>query len=98
WELRTSPRQLTSPQGKRVALTAGEYQLLLTFLRSPRRALTRPQLLEGIRSDLDTVDRSIDVLILRLRRKIEADPNAPQLIRTERSVGYMFESEVVPER
>jgi DNA-binding response OmpR family regulator len=95
WELETSLRQLKSPKGKRVTLTNGEYQLLMTFLRSPRRPLTRPQLSEGIRSDLDTVDRSIDVLILRLRRKIEADPNAPKLIRTERSVGYMLDSEVM---
>jgi DNA-binding response OmpR family regulator len=96
WEYRTSPRQLTSPQGKSVTLTHGESQLLFTFLRSPRRPLTRQQLLDGIRTDLDTDDRSIDVLVLRLRRKIETDPSEPKLIRTERSIGYLFDSEVLP--
>jgi DNA-binding response OmpR family regulator len=75
-------------------LTNGEFALLLTFLKSPQRVLSRDQLLEGSRLHDDVYDRSIDVQILRLRRKIESDPNQPQLIRTERGAGYRFDAEV----
>jgi two-component system, OmpR family, response regulator len=94
WELSTGTRRLTSPQAVRVELTNGEFALLVTFLKSPKRVLSRDQLLESSRLHDDIYDRSIDVQILRLRRKIEADPNHPTLIRTERGAGYIFNSDV----
>ncbi len=94
WELATGSRRLTSPEGARIELTNGEFALLMTFLKSPRRVLSRDQLLEGSRLHDDIYDRSIDVQILRLRRKIEADSNEPKLIRTERGAGYIFDSDV----
>lgn len=95
WELATGTRRLTSPDGTRVELTNGEFALLVTFLKSPRRVLSRDQLLEGSRLHDDIYDRSIDVQILRLRRKIETDPNEPRLIRTERGAGYFLDCNVV---
>ena len=94
WELATGSRRLLSPKGERVELTNGEYALLLSFLKSPARVLSRDQLLESSRLHDDIYDRSIDVQILRLRRKIEADPNEPKLIRTERGAGYLFDADV----
>jgi two-component system OmpR family response regulator len=94
WELRMGTRKLISPQGKAVPLSSGEFSLLAAFLRSPRQILSRDQLLEATRLYDDVYDRSIDVQILRLRRKIEADPAEPQLIRTERGAGYYFDADV----
>lgn len=94
WELSSGTRRLTSPAGVRIELTNGEFALLMTFLKSPRRVLSRDQLLEGSRLHDDIYDRSIDVQILRLRRKIETDSNEPKLIRTERGAGYFFDSDV----
>ena len=98
WELNTGTRRLTSQDKTRVELTNSEYSLLVTFLRSPRKILSRDQLLEGVRVNADIFDRSIDVQILRLRRKIEPNPNEPTLIRTERSVGYFLDVDVTPVR
>lgn len=95
WELATGTRKLTSPEGTRVELTNGEFALLVTFLKAPKRVLSRDQLLESSRLHDDIYDRSIDVQILRLRRKIEKDPNEPKLIRTERGAGYFFDADVV---
>ncbi|MBI3714500.1 MAG: response regulator [Betaproteobacteria bacterium] len=94
WSLATGTRKLTAPDGRNVELTNGEFALLVTFLKSPRRVLSRDQLLAESRLHDDVFDRSIDVQILRLRRKIEADPNDPKLIRTERGAGYRFDSDV----
>lgn len=94
WELFTGTRRLTAPDGTRVELTNGEFALLVTFLKAPRRVLSRDQLLEGSRLHDDIYDRSIDVQILRLRRKIEEDPNTPKLIRTERGAGYFLDADV----
>ena len=98
WELTTGTRRLVSPAQNRIELTNSEYSLLVTFLRSPRKILSRDQLLEGVRVNADIFDRSIDVQILRLRRKIEPNPNEPTLIRTERSVGYFLDVDVTPVR
>ncbi|NDV87671.1 hypothetical protein GTW51_13265 [Aurantimonas aggregata] len=69
--------------------------LLIAFLRSPQQILSREQLIAATRMhDEEVFDRSIDVLILRLRRKLEADPSNPRLIRTERGVGYMLTADV----
>ena len=94
FELRSGTRKLISPAGHEVELTGGEFSLLVAFLNSPKQILSRDQLLEGSRLYDDVYDRSIDVQILRLRRKIEANPSEPQLIRTERGAGYYLDCEV----
>ena len=90
WELDRRNRRLTNSGGEPVALTKGEYALLVAFLDSPQRPLSREQLLQATRVHEDVFDRSIDVQVLRLRRKLEADPNEPSIIRTERGIGYVF--------
>jgi DNA-binding response OmpR family regulator len=91
WQLEMRQRRLTSPAGEIVPLTKGEFNLLATFLRAPRRVLSREQLLAASHVHDDEVfDRSIDVQVLRLRRKLEIDPTQPALIRTERGVGYVL--------
>jgi DNA-binding response OmpR family regulator len=71
--------------------------LLLAFLEAPQRPLSREHLLHAIhRIHEDIFDRSIDVQVLRLRRKLEIDQSAPRVIRTERSVGYIFALPVDP--
>jgi len=94
WELNTGTRKLKAPDGHAVDLTNSEYALLVAFLRAPQRILSRDQLLESSRLHDDIYDRSIDVQILRLRRKIEDSPNSPSLIRTERGAGYYLNSTV----
>ena len=78
------------PNGAQVSLSKGEYALSLAFLEAPQRPLTREQLLQATRVHEDIFDRSIDVQVLRLRRRLEADPSAPNMILTERGVGYIF--------
>jgi len=90
WELNLGARRLTSPQGLRVELTNGEFSLLTAFLTAPGTVLTREKLLEASRLYDDVYDRSIDVQILRLRRKIEENPSKPRFIVTERKAGYIF--------
>jgi two-component system OmpR family response regulator len=91
WELNLRTHRLTSPAGEPVPLTRGEFSLLTAFLRSPQQVLSRDQLLNSIHIHGDDIyDRSIDVQILRLRRKLEANPSEPELIKTERGSGYIF--------
>lgn len=94
WHLNPLTRRLTNPGGQLVATTKGEYALLLAFLRAPRRLLSRQALLRATHVHEDILDRSIDVQVLRLRRKLRAGPDAPSLVKTERGLGYMFMSEV----
>ena len=95
WELSMRTRALTSPTARTVKLTAGEFNLLAAFLRSPQQILSREQLLAASRVHEDEVfDRSIDIQILRLRRKLETNPSEPKLISTERGAGYMFAATV----
>jgi DNA-binding response OmpR family regulator len=95
WELDLRTRRLRDPAGEPLTLTRGEYNLLRTFLRAPNRVLSRDQLIELSRGyDDEVFDRSIDVQILRLRRKLETDSREPKLIRTERGVGYIFSTDV----
>src|SRR3984893_8578249 len=96
WRLERSSRRLITQDGAQLALTKGEYALLVAFLDAPQRPLTREQLLQATRVHEDIFDRSIDVQVLRLRRKLETDPSAPHLIRTERGVGYIFTVPVKP--
>ena len=70
--------------------------MLLAFLDAPQRPLTREHLLQTTRVHEDIFDRSIDVQVLRLRRKLETDPSAPRIIQTERGVGYVFTIPVEP--
>jgi two-component system OmpR family response regulator len=94
FELNLRTRRLTR-RAQKIELTNGEFNLLAALLAAPQRILTRDQLLEASRVyDNEVYDRSIDVQILRLRRKVEADPSQPQLIVTERGVGYSFSSPV----
>ncbi|CAM2160005.1 MULTISPECIES: response regulator transcription factor [Paraburkholderia] len=94
WELNLGTRKLTSPRGEAVPLTNGEFSLLQAFLAAPGCVLAREQLLEASRLYADVYDRSIDVQILRLRRKIEAVPARPEFIKTERGAGYVFAAPV----
>jgi two-component system OmpR family response regulator len=90
WQLEWRLRRLTDPQGAVVALSKSEYALLVAFLEAPQRPLSRELLLQATRIHEDVFDRSVDVQVLRLRRKLEADPSTPQIISTERGVGYLF--------
>jgi DNA-binding response OmpR family regulator len=91
WELNLNTRRLIAPGGRAVALSNGEFSLLVVLLGSPHRILSRDQLLDLSRLHNDEVySRSIDVQIMRLRRKIEPDASQPRYIRTERGAGYVF--------
>jgi DNA-binding response OmpR family regulator len=95
WELNVGLRKLKSPQGEGVELTNGEFRILTAFLSAPQRVLSRDQLLDLSRVHAAEVyDRSIDIQILRLRRKIEPDPAKPRFIVTQRGAGYVFSSPV----
>jgi two-component system, OmpR family, response regulator len=95
WELNLRTRRLAAPSGEDIPLTKGEFALLTAFLQSPQRVLSREHLLSASRvHDNEVFDRSIDVQILRLRRKLEVDSSASALIKTERGVGYVFSSSV----
>ena len=96
WQLDRRTRRLTDPSGTEVTLTKGEYALLTAFVDAPQRPLSREHLLQATRVHEDVFDRSIDVQILRLRRKLETDSNAPSIIRTERGIGYVFALPVEP--
>jgi DNA-binding response OmpR family regulator len=90
WQLDRRSRRLTNSAGELVALTKGEYALLIAFIDAPQRPLSREHLLQATRIHEDVFDRSIDVQVLRLRRKLESDSSTPSIIRTERGVGYVF--------
>ncbi len=95
WRLDVGRRELLAAGGVLVPLTAGELDLLIAFAEHPRQVLSRQQLLDLTRGRLAApFDRSIDVQVSRLRRKVEADPKAPALIKTVRSGGYVFTAEV----
>lgn len=94
WELDRLSHVIRRPGEAGVVLTNGEYGLLQAFLEAPGRPLSREDLLRATRVHEDVFDRSIDVKILRLRRKLEFDPSAPRLIETLRGVGYVFTATV----
>jgi DNA-binding response OmpR family regulator len=96
WLLERRGRRLLDPNATSVALSKGEYALLLAFLEAPQRTLSREHLLQATRVHEDIFDKSVDVQVLRLRRKLEIDPSAPRMIRTERGVGYVFALPVEP--
>ena len=93
WRLDTLRRELTDPRGVVVDLSTGEYDLLLAFLEAPQRVLTREFLLDAARNrSIDAFDRSIDVQVSRLRRKLDS---VEDLIKTVRGVGYLFAADVI---
>src|SRR5215813_15465121 len=90
-ELNLNTRRLTARDGRTIALSNGEFSILVVLLGAPDRILTRDQLLDLSRLHNDEVyNRSVDAQIMRLRSKIEPDPAAPRYIRTERGAGYVF--------
>jgi len=95
WTLDRSRTRLESPAGVSVVLTDGEFDLLVAFAEHPQIVLSREQLLDLARGrSAVAFDRGIDMQITRLRRKIEADPQQPRLIKTIRNKGYAFTPEV----
>jgi two-component system, OmpR family, response regulator len=98
WRLDLVSRRLHSGDGTRVPLTSGEFELLVAFCEHANKVLTRDELLEFTRGKTPAaIDRSIDIQVSRLRRKIEKDPKDPALIQTVRSGGYIFAAEVALE-
>ncbi|MCZ2720482.1 response regulator [Marinomonas sp. 15G1-11] len=95
WSLNLTSRQLHDPKGKQVILTLGEFSLLEVLARHPDRIFSREQLIDQSRGlETEVFDRTVDVLILRLRRKIEINPKTPQFIKTQRGLGYCFQGPV----
>ena len=95
WSLDLAKRELRAPDRTLVPLTAGEFDLLAAIVERPGRVLSRDQLLDLTRGrDASPYDRSVDVQISRLRRKLEADPKDPQMIKTVRGGGYVLACEV----
>jgi len=95
WELNLRTRRLMAPGGRQVALSNGEYNLLVALCRAPQRVLTREQLLSMSRlHEAEVYDRTVDVQVRRLRSKIETEQTQPQLIVTERGAGYRLACDV----
>ncbi len=91
WNLDLSSRELFSPSGKEVRLTTGEFDLLAAFVNNANQVLTRDRLLDLARNrEAGPFDRTIDVQVGRLRRKLEDDPQRPTMIKTVRGTGYIF--------
>ena len=91
WSLDLSSRELTSPTGEAVRLTTGEFDLLSAFVSNANQVLSRDRLLDLARNrEAGPFDRTIDVQVGRLRRKLEDDPQKPTIIKTVRGTGYIF--------
>ncbi len=91
WRLDTGLRELLRNDGVTIALSTGEYDLLIAFLERPQRVLSRDQLLDLARGRAaNALDRSIDTQVSRLRRKLELDPSDPKIIKTVWGGGYTF--------
>jgi two-component system, OmpR family, response regulator len=96
WRLDVARRELRSAKDTLVPLSGSEFDLLLAFVEHPRRILTRDQLIDMARGPASSSnDRGIDVLVSRLRHKLEQEPKSPALIRTIRNSGYIFSSAVM---
>jgi two-component system, OmpR family, torCAD operon response regulator TorR len=95
WCLDLENHRLTSPSGESMRLTSAEFELLAALVRHPGRIMSRNDLLDVMSNrEWDPNDRTVDVLVGRLRRKIEADPGKPQIILTEYGLGYVFAEKV----
>ncbi len=91
WTLDATARDLVSPSGQRIDLTSSEFDLLIAFIRQPGQTASRSALLGALKGRAWTYfDRSIDTLVARLRKKIDAKQGRPPLIRSVRGVGYVF--------
>ena len=91
WVIDTRRRELLAPDGSVVDLSSGEYDLLLAFCEHPQRVLTRDQLLDLTRGRaVPGIDRTVDVMVSRLRRKLELMEDSPAIIKTVRNAGYVF--------
>src|SRR5512135_80605 len=91
WKIDFRLRELRNPEGARVAMTSAEFDLLRTFCERPGRVLSRDSLLDLTQGrNAGSFERSIDVLVSRIRRKIETDPQDSSMIKTVRSGGYLF--------
>jgi two-component system OmpR family response regulator len=91
WHLDLSSRELLSPAGEEIRLTTGEFDLLTAFVNNANQVLSRDRLLDLARNrEAGPFDRTIDVQVGRLRRKLEDDPQNPNLIKTVRGSGYIF--------
>jgi two-component system OmpR family response regulator len=99
WVLDLTARHLVNPQGIVVALSGAEFRLLKVFLEHPNRVLNRDQLLNLTQGrDADPFDRSIDLMISRLRQKLGEDARSPQIVKTVRNEGYVLSASVTAER
>lgn len=97
WSVDASKRQLLSPDQVLITLTSAEFDLLVAFVEHPQTILTREHLVELSRGrGSDGFDRSVDILVSRLRRKIEPNAKEPRIIKTIRSGGYLFAPDVGP--
>ena len=95
WRLDVTAWTLVSPKGETIELSSGEFNLLRAFVEHPNRVLSRDQLLGFTHgNDTPAFDRSVDVIVNRVRKKIESDPQNPQFIKTIRNDGYMFTAKV----
>ncbi|MDE2118458.1 MAG: response regulator [Betaproteobacteria bacterium] len=95
WHLNFVLRQLVSPEELVIPLSNAEFRLLTVFVEHPNRVLTREFLLDEARGrNMDIFDRSIDILVSRLRQKLNDDPRTPSLIKTFRGEGYLFDAKV----
>jgi DNA-binding response OmpR family regulator len=95
WQLDLTARELTSPSGEIVRLTTGEFDLLAAFVSNPNQVLSRDRLLDLARNrEPGPFDRTIDVQVGRLRRKLDDDPQQPSLIKTVRGTGYIFTAQI----
>ena len=98
WVMDLAKRSLANAQGREISLTRAEFDLLTALVNSAGRVLSRDQLLDAIGSQFWTpVDRTIDVLVSRLRRKMEIDPKSPTIILTSHGYGYKFAPSVTTE-
>ncbi len=95
WTLDVSRRELRAGGGEVRELTTAEFDMLLMFVRRPSRVLSRDNIMDMLKGhEWSPLDRSIDSLVARLRRKVEELPDSPRLIKTVRGVGYVFAGEV----
>jgi len=95
WTLDVPKRELRSTAGETCVLTTGEFELLRVFVTHPNRVLSRDRIMDLLKGhDWHPNDRTIDNLVMRLRRKIEPDPRHPTLIKSVRGIGYSFTADV----
>ncbi len=98
WSLDLSSRELLSPTGEEIRLTTGEFDLLAAFVNNANQVLSRDRLLDLARNrEAGPFDRTIDVQVGRLRRKLEDDPQNPTMIKTVRGSGYIFTPAIEPD-